>query len=250
MGMGLLSKFIAESERIVVFIGAGVSLESGIDLRAMWSEEDLYDFNDKNFLNNPESREKQWKLLSENEQIIEGTPNQTHYAISEMDKLGKLDCVITENIDNLLRRAGVSESKIIELYGNLSRAKCLNCGKKASIKEILQKVKKRIDVPDCPDCSGLLKPDAIFFPDELPEEVLKTAIDRSRNCDLFISLGSSLAAYPSVYLIEYAKTGGAKLAIVGVIPTLFNGDAVVVIQKNAGETMAGLIEKLKEKIPS
>jgi NAD-dependent deacetylase len=250
MKIGLLSKLIAESERIVVFTGAGVSLESGVDLCAVWSEEDIYDFSDKNFLGNPESREKQWKLLSEKEYIIEAVPNQTHYTLAEMDKMGKLNCVITENIDNLLQKAGVSESKIIELYGNLSRAKCLSCGKIVPMKEILPKVKKEIDVPSCPDCSGLLKPDAVFFPDELSQETVRTAIDQSRNCDLFISVGSSLAAYPSVYLIGYAKNGGAKLVVVGVTPTLFDGDAVVVIQKNAGETMTGVMEKLRERIPS
>ena len=250
MGIGLLSKLIVGSERIVVFTGAGVSLESGIDLLTIWSEEDLYDLSDKNFLGNPDSREKQWKLLSEKEYIIEAAPNQTHCTLAEMDKLGKLNCVITENIDNLLQKAGVSESKIIELYGNLSRAKCLTCGKIVPMKEVLQKVKKGIGAPDCPECSGLLKPDAIFFPDEIPEETIRMAIDRSRNCDLFISLGSSLATYPPAYLIGYAKIGGATLAVVGETPTLFDKDAVAAIKESAAETMAGVMEKLREKILS
>lgn len=250
MEIGLLTKLIMGSESIVVFAGAGVSLESGIDLRTMWSESDLYDLSGQNFPGDPEFRKKQWKLLSEKEYIIEAAPNQTHYTLAEMEKLGKLDCVITENIDNLLQRAGVSQSKIIELYGNLNRAKCLSCGKHVPMKETLQKVKNGIEVPDCPDCSGLLKPDAIFFPDELPEETVRTAIGQSQNCDLFISLGSSLATYPPAYLIGYAKTGGATLAIVGVTPTLFDKDAVVVIQENVGETMAGVMEKLRERAPS
>jgi len=250
MEIGLLFKLIMGSERIVVFTGAGVSLESGINLRTIWSEHDLYDLSGQNFLVNPESREKQWKLLSEKEHIIEAEPNQTHYALAEMDKLGKLDCVITENIDNLLQKAGVPESKIIELYGNLNWAKCLSCGKRASMKEVLQKVKKGIEVPGCPDCSGLLKPDAVFFPDELSEETVRTAIGRSQNSDLFISLGSSLATYPPAYLIECAKTGGATRAIVSVIPTLFDEDAVVVIRKNTKKTMTGVMEKLRERMPS
>jgi NAD-dependent deacetylase len=245
----LFCNLIVESKRIVVFTGAGVSLESGVDLRTLWSEGDLFDLSSQDFLRGPESRKKQWRMLRENEHIIEAVPNQTHYTLAEMDRMGKLDSVITENSDNLLQRAGVSQSKIIELYGNLNWAKCPPCGRRFSMKDALEKARRGIEVPACPDCFGPLEPDAALFPEEVSEEAVRAAIERSKDCDLFISLGSSLATYPPAYLVGYAKTMGAMLIIVSVTPTIFDKDAVLVIHEGPAETTARVMEKLRERIP-
>jgi NAD-dependent deacetylase len=111
--------------------------------------------------------------------------------------------------------------------------------------EVLQKIKEGIEVPDCPDCHGILKPDAVLFGEMLPEETLREATRRSQNCDLFIVIGSTLIVYPAAYMPTYARDAGAKLAIVNLTPTPLDHYATVVIQGAAGEIMSRLVEKVR-----
>ena len=104
--------------------------------------------------------------------------------------------------------------------------------------EVLQKIKEGVEVPDCPDCQGILKPDAVFFGEALPQETLQEAIRRSRKCDLFIVIGSTLVIYPAAYVPTYAVEAGAKLAIVNLTETPFDHYATVIIRDKAGDIMS------------
>jgi NAD-dependent deacetylase len=110
--------------------------------------------------------------------------------------------------------------------------------------DILQRIKEGIEVPDCPDCQGILKPDAVFFGEALPQETLREAIRRAQNCDLFIVIGSTLVIYPAAYIPTYAGEAGAKLAIINLTPTPFDHYAEVVIRGKAGEIMSKVMEKV------
>jgi len=111
--------------------------------------------------------------------------------------------------------------------------------------EVLQKIKEGIEVPDCPDCQGILKPDVVFFGEELPQDTLWEAIRWAQSCDLFIVIGSTLVVYPSAYMPTYAREAGAKLAIVNLTPTPVDYYATVVIRGKAGEIMPRVMEKLR-----
>jgi len=95
--------------------------------------------------------------------LTETEPNTTHYATTELYRLGKLDCVITQNIDNLHQKAGVPEDKVFELHGNMQWVVCTGCCRRFPLPEVLRKVKEGMEVPNCPDCWGILKPDVVFF---------------------------------------------------------------------------------------
>jgi NAD-dependent deacetylase len=110
--------------------------------------------------------------------------------------------------------------------------------------EVLQKIKEGIEVPDCPDCHGILKPDAVFFGEALPQETLQEAIHRSRNCDLFIVIGSTLVIYPAAYVPTYAAEAGAKLAILNLTSTPLDHYATVIIRDKAGDIMFKVMEKV------
>jgi len=247
-----LSELIVESKRIVVFTGAGVSTESGIpDFRSpggLWSKYDPEEFTYQKFLSSLEARKIHWKMLTEGGLTMEAEPNPAHYAIAELHRLGKLDCVITQNVDNLHQKAGVPEDKIFELHGNMQRAICLSCYQRFPMKEVLQRIKEGTEVPDCPYCHGILKPDAVFFGEALPQETLMEATRHSRNCDLFIVIGSTLIVYPAAYMPTYATEAGAKLAIINLTPTPLDHYATVVIQGKAGEIMGKVVEKVRNKI--
>ena len=243
-----LAKLIIESKRTVVFTGAGISTESGIpDFRSpggIWSRYDPEDFTIQKFLSCPVARKTIWKMSTESGLLTEAEPNPAHYAVAKLYHLGKLDCVITQNIDNLHQKAGVPDDKVFELHGNMQWVVCLNCRKRFPMPEVLQKIKEGIEVPDCPDCHGILKPDAVFFGEALPQETLQEAIRRSRNCDLFIVIGSTLVIYPAAYVPTYAAEAGAKLAILNLTSTPFDHYATVIIRDKAGDIMFKVMEKV------
>ncbi len=252
MQIELLADLIIESKKIVVFTGAGVSTESGIpDFRSpggIWSKYDPEDFTIQKFLSSPESRRTHWKMFTESGLIVEAEPNLAHYAIAELHQLGKLDCVITQNVDNLHQKAGVPEDKVFELHGNIRWVVCLSCHRRFPLPEVLQRIEEGIEVPDCPDCHGILKPDGVMFGEALPQETLMESTRRSQNCDLLIVIGSTLVVYPAASVPMYAKEAGAKLAIVNLTPTPLDHYAAVVINAKAGETMSKVMEKVRDKI--
>ena len=243
-----VAEMISVSDRIVVFTGAGVSTESGIpDFRSpggIWTEFDPDDFTIQKFLTSEKTRKKQWKILVKGGLFSSVKPNQAHYAIAELEKIGKLDCVITQNIDDLHQKAGNSPDKVFELHGNMKLVRCLSCGKQYNIEYIKEKLKKGIEIPDCEKCHGILKPDIVFFGEALPSRVKDAAIKHSRNCDLFIVIGSSLAVYPAAFMPVYAKEAGARLVIINIGETPCDELADIVINSKAGETMAGIVKIL------
>jgi len=251
--MEQIAQWIIESKRTVVFSGAGLSTESGIpDFRSpggIWDRYDPEDFYFQNFLASEASREKYWQLATEMyEPMKKAQPNSAHLAIAELEKLGKLDCVITQNIDGLHLKAGNSEEKVIQLHGTAMCVSCLNCGKKfdrEGIQERLQKTKK---VPYCDDCNGPLKPATISFGQPMPERETQEAYHRSSLCDLFIVIGSSLVVQPAASMPLVAKRNGAKLVIINRDPTSYDDLADNVIHDQAGPTMAAILEKVKEKL--
>lgn len=249
MEIDLLCDLILQAKKIVVFTGAGVSTESGIpDFRSpggIWDKYDPDEFTIQKFLSSAKARRKHWKMLSESSLITETKPNPAHYAIAELDRLGKLDCVITQNVDNLHQKAGVPENKVFELHGNMKWTICLSCHQRFPTEELLQRIKQEPDVLACPNCQGILKPDVVLFGEVLPEKTLTEATRRSQNCDLLIIIGSTLVIYPAAYIPMYAKNAGAKLAIINLSDTPLDHYATLVIHGKAGEIMSRVIGKVK-----
>ncbi len=248
-----LAELIVRSRRIVVFTGAGASTESGIaDFRSrggIWDKYNPEDFYFQKFLTSEESREKYWQMSTElYESLREAEPNPVHLAIAELEKLDKLDCVITQNIDGLHQKAGNSREKVIELHGNALSVSCLSCRRKYDRNLVQQRIRKGFRVPRCDSCDGLLKPDTISFGQAMPERETNLAYERSSVSDLFIVVGSSLLVQPAAYMPLRAKQAGAKLVIVNRDPTPHDGYADVVINGVAGEIMARILDKMRERI--
>ena len=246
-----VADLIVESNRIVVFTGAGISTESGIpDFRGkdgIWTKYDPDDFTIQKFMASPENRKLQWKMLAEGGLIKEAKPNAAHIAIAELEKLGKLDCVITQNIDNLHQVAGNSPEIVFELHGNMQFARCLNCNRRFPMAEILARLSVE-ELPECTYCKGILKPDAVFFGEALPQNVLSEATRRASHCDLCLVIGSTLVVYPAAYIPMYAKDAGAKLVIINLGSTPMDSYADVRIDGKAGEIMTEVMKHVKRKL--
>jgi len=250
--INLIAQWIKDHDRIVVFTGAGVSTESGIpDFRSpggIWERFDPNEFLFDKFLASEKVREKYWQFHTEvYYTILKAKPNPAHLACVRLDQMGKLDCVITQNIDNLHQNAGLPQEKVIELHGNALRVTCLTCKKEYDRKEIQQRVEAGEGAPQC-DCKGLLKPATIAFGQPMPFKEMKEAETRSAGAEVFLAIGSSLVVYPAAYMPLYAKQAGAKLAIINLAPTPYDHQADVVVQEKAGVAMEMILEGVKKRV--
>jgi len=246
-----VAQWVIHSKRIVVFSGAGLSTESGIpDFRSpggVWDRYNPEDFYFHNFLSSEASREKYWQMATEMyEPMKKAQPNLAHLAIAEMERLCKLDCVITQNIDGLHFKAGNSEEKVIQLHGTAMYVSCLSCKKKYDRDEIQERIRKGVKVPYCDDCSGPLKPATISFGQSMPEKETEEAYHRSSLSDLFIVIGSSLVVQPAASMPLVAKRNGAKLVIINRDPTPYDDMADIVIHGQAGPIMDSILKKVKQ----
>jgi NAD-dependent deacetylase len=242
------------SEKIVAFTGAGVSTESGIpDFRSpggIWDRFDPDDFTYQKFINSADARRKQWQLLWKDRLTEEVQPNPAHHAIAELHRRGKLDCVITQNVDSLHQAAGVPDDRVFELHGSMRRVICLQCGRRYPMAEIKKRLYESDEAPDCEACHGILKPDVVLFGEALPEAVFSEAAFRAEHCDLFIVVGSSLVVYPAAQLPAYAADSGARLIIINLSETPLDGQASIIIRAKAGDAMSRIVQKLAERMDS
>ncbi len=248
-----VADMIPQSKKIVVFTGAGISTESGIsDFRSpggIWEKFDPNEFTYQKFLSSPESREKSWEFAKSLwPEIANAKPNQGHYAIAELHHMGKLDCVITQNIDFLHQRSGVPEEKVIELHGTVKWVLCLECGEKYPREQIQTRLEAGEKVPLCDACGGILKQATVSFGQPMPERETHEAEMRSASCDLFLVAGSSLVVYPAAQMPLIAKDNGAKLVIINLTPTPHDRYADIVINEKTGQVLSQIVEQVKAKL--
>lgn len=248
-----VARWIVASKKVIVFSGAGLSTESGIpDFRSpggVWDRYNPEDFYFQNFLASEASREKYWQMATEMyEPIKTAQPNQAHLAIAELETLGKLDCVITQNIDGLHFKAGNSEEKVIQLHGTAIFVSCLSCKKRYDRDEIQERIKKGQKAPRCDDCGGILKPATVSFGQSMPEKETQEAYHRSSLCNLFIVVGSSLVVQPAASMPLVARENGARLVIINRDSTPYDDMADVLIHGQAGPTLASILEHVKQEL--
>lgn len=246
-----IADLIVQSNTIVAFTGAGVSTESGVpDFRSpggVWTKFDPREFTFDRFVGEIEVRRKAWQFF----RAIPWTtvePNRAHYALAELEKMGKLDCVITQNIDGLHQMAGNSPDRVIELHGTTRFVTCLECSKRWTREEIEQWLDEGVEIPMCDSCGGIMKSATISFGQAMPIEEMMESERRSRQSDLCIVIGSSLVVYPAASMPIYAVQSGAKLVIINRDPTPFDEMAIVVINESAGDVMTGILEKVKSRL--
>jgi len=241
---------ILESKKLVVFTGAGLSTESGIsDFRSpggVWSRFDPSELSFQKFLSSEESRAKYWEFSTSSwGEMAAAQPNPGHHAIAELDSIGKLDCVITQNIDGLHQRSGIPEEKVIELHGTARWVSCLECGQRYPREQIQQRLKEGIKVPRCDSCGGIMKPATISFGQAMPERETREAENRAAACDLFLVAGSSLVVYPAAQMPLIAKDSGARLIIINLTPTPHDPYADIVLHDQTGPALSQIFDRVK-----
>jgi len=237
-----LKKMLDASKRAVVFTGAGVSTESGIpDFRSpggLWTKYQPIDF--REFISSEEARRETWRRkIAIDEAVSRAEPNRGHRAIAHLVAKGKVSSVITQNIDGLHQRSGIPDEHVIELHGNGTYAACLDCAKRYELAEIFGEFKISEQPPVC-DCGGFIKSATISFGQAMPFEPMRRAQAESKNCDLFIAIGSSLVVYPAAGFPAVAKQNGSRLVILNRDPTELDYLADLVLNLEIGLTLGAV----------
>lgn len=239
-----LIKKMKKSNTVAVLSGAGISAESGVPTfrgeQGLWKNyrpEELANFNA--FIKNPKLV---WEWYNFRKNLISQVkPNPGHYALVEMENMFPDFYLITQNVDNLHRVAGAK--KIYELHGNIMRNRCVDCNK--YINEIFFDNDEQL--PRC-DCGGLIRPDVIWFGENLPENVLMEAFEAAQKSDIFFAIGTSAVVHPAASLPLEAKRAGAYVVEVNFEPTAITNYVDESILGKSGEILPELVKRITGEI--
>ncbi len=217
MSLRAVRGWIAQASRIVGFTGAGISTESGIpDFRSpggVWARNRIVDFQE--FQASEEGRIEYWRQKVEAWPAMrEAQPNAGHRAFVALHERGKLDAMVTQNIDGLHQRSGLPRDKVLELHGTTTEVECLSCRDRITSDEACERVHAGEKAPRCRSCGGYLKPATVSFGQSMPMDVMARAVLAAEKCDLLLAVGSSLVVEPAASIPRVAKQAGARLVIV------------------------------------
>jgi NAD-dependent deacetylase len=234
-----LRAVLRRARHVAAFTGAGISAESGVPTfrgaDGIWKKmrpEELASM--EGFLANPSLV---WEWYQHRRTIIEQVaPNAGHRALVEMEGVFPEVVVITQNIDNLHRRAG--SRSVVELHGNIERNYCMSCGKVHAATSVPLEEGR----PRCVECGGLVRPDVVWFGESLPEAEWEGGVRAAQSADLFLSIGTSAVVYPAASLPGLAKRAGAYLVEVNPEPTPLTAVADEFLQGSAGTILPDLAE--------
>ncbi|MSQ72371.1 MAG: NAD-dependent deacetylase [Betaproteobacteria bacterium] len=238
--------WITAAKKIVVLTGAGISTESGIpDFRGpqgVWTKDpDAEKLSDiRYYVADTAIRRKAW-LSRLAMPVWEAVPNAGHRALVDLEKLGKLHALITQNIDGLHQKAGNAAELVVEVHGTVHRVVCLACDWSAAAPEVLDRVRAGEVDPACRECGGILKSATISFGQNLVPEVIDRAMRVATEADLFLAIGTSLQVYPVAGTVQLAKRAGARVVIINAEPTPFDGIADAVFSTPIGQTLPRLV---------
>jgi len=234
-----LIKALRQAKTVGVLTGAGISAESGVPTfrgeEGLWKKfrpEELANFDA--FMRNPKLV---WEWYNYRKKIIdEVEPNAAHYTLARMEQMYENFHLITQNVDNLHRRAG--SKRIYELHGNIMRSRCVDCNK------IIDEIRfTREQLPRC-ECGGLVRPDVVWFGEMLPQSVLMSSFTVAGQSEVFFSIGTSAVVQPAASLPLEAKNAGAYVVEINIEPTVISNLIDESILGKAAEIMPKLVEKI------
>jgi NAD-dependent deacetylase len=237
--------WVEAAERVVALTGAGVSTDSGIpDFRGpqgVWTRNPEAEKQStiQHYVADPEVRRRAWRSRLQSP-AWSAQPNAGHRALVALERRGKLDMLITQNIDGLHQAAGSSPERVVEVHGTMREVVCLACGQRAPMERALARVRAGEDDPPCRTCGGILKSATISFGQSLVPEDLRRAELAARRCDLMLAVGTKLSVWPVAGMVPVAKDAGARVVIVNAEPTEMDAMADAVLRGSIGDILPRL----------
>ena len=241
----LFLDLILSSSNAVAMTGAGISTESGIpDYRSPGTG--LWEKMDQSVVSLDGFREDPTRYYDYSLELYpvrkDAKPNPAHFLLAELERRGYLKGVITQNVDGLHQDAG--SDRVHELHGSLRQAVCMDCSSLHPMDEAMERVIAGQNPPLCTECGGVLKPNAVFFGEALPQMPWERSVELSKGADLFVAIGSSLLVSPANALPDIAIRGGSKIIVLNNTPTPFDGEAEVVVREKIGEFSSVVLDIL------
>ncbi len=243
------ARAIFAAKHVVALVGAGLSAESGIPTfrgpEGVWTkhgEPDLRDYD--RFQQDP----KQWWELrmsraSQFQELVDALnnaiPNDGHLALTDLEQMGRLQHIITQNIDNLHQMAG--SQAITEIHGNRTKLRCIECSARWPVDEFAMDELP----PHCPECGGIVKGDTVMFGEPIPRDALDECIAQSRMCDCMLLVGTSAVVYPAAGFPVDVKMSGGRLIEVNPNETPLTEISNIVLRAPAGAVLPKVVERLR-----
>ncbi|OGL19458.1 MAG: NAD-dependent deacetylase [Candidatus Rokubacteria bacterium RIFCSPLOWO2_12_FULL_71_22] len=239
-------QWIDAAERIVALTGAGISTDSGIpDFRGpqgVWTRnpdaERLATL--QHYVADPDVRRRAWQSRLHSPTWT-AQPNAGHRALVTLERLGKLETLITQNVDGLHQRAGSSPARVVEIHGTMHQVACLDCGERTPIEAALARVRAGEADPPCRNCGGILKTATISFGQGLVAADLRRAQEAARRADLMLAVGTKLSVWPIAGVVPTAREAGARVVIVNAEPTEMDALADAVLRGPISELLPGIV---------
>jgi len=221
-----LAQWMLAARHLVVFTGAGISTESG-----------LADFRGPNGLWTRQAKGLPAKSID----FASAEPNAGHLAIAELQRLGRLAFLVSQNVDNLHLKSGIHPELIAELHGNITKLRCQNC------EFLMDNVG---DVIPCPICGGHMTSSVVDFGQSLPQHDLEDAYAHAKKADLFLAVGSTLMVTPAAQMPRVALQAGARLVIINQGETALDSAAHLRFDEKIGDVLPPAVARLTEKMQS
>ena len=244
-----IAGWLRESAYTVALTGAGISTESGIpDFRGpqgVWTKNPEAERRAtlQHYLSDREARVASWKNRIASP-LWEAQPNAGHLALAELERKGKLQFLVTQNVDGLHVKAGTSSQRLVEIHGNVREFRCMNCTDRGPIERVLDRVRAGDEDPACRSCGGVLKTATIAFGQVLVADDLRRAEEESEKAQVFLAIGSTLSVYPIAYAPGIALHAGAKLVIVNAEPTEYDEYAHAIVRDQIGTVLPAIVERV------
>jgi NAD-dependent deacetylase len=240
--------WVDESDHVVVLTGAGISTDSGIpDFRGpngVWTRDPEAEKRAtlQHYMADPQVRRRAWRDRLEHPAWT-AEPNAGHRAITDLERRGKLDRVITQNVDGLQQAAGTDPARVIEVHGTVHEVVCMSCDERAPMERALDRVRAGEADPHCRTCGGILKSATISFGQNLVPTDIEGAASAARRADLLLAVGSTLAVYPVADVVPVARMSGARIVIVNASETAMDHLADVVLRGSISELLPQLVAR-------
>ncbi|MEA2507476.1 MAG: NAD-dependent deacetylase [Actinomycetota bacterium] len=244
-GLQEIAGWVREAGTVVALAGAGISTESGIpDFRGpngVWTKDPKAEklASLEHYMSDPHVRARAWQMRLHHPALT-ARPNRAHQVLAGLESKGKLDTLITQNIDGLHLAAGSSPERLIEIHGSMREVVCMSCGSRSPMASALVRVRSGEPDPSCESCGGILKSATISFGQSLVRADLERARRAANGCDLFLAIGTSLSVYPVAYLPRLALASGARVVIFNAEPTPLDPFVDALVGGSVGTSLSAL----------